>query len=123
MNIRRRTGKRESRDSPRWARSFNTEVLSLSCESDNDDISASNLLMAETVGAYCWRVDSPVSVPLKIPPIKLPSEAFTFTGIRLRLLVAHFDAIDRDKGHGLPRGELWEWILLDLDEKEKSEGW
>lgn len=95
------------------------EVLSLSWLSDNDDISASNLLMVETVGAHCWRVDSPVSVPLKIPPNKPPSEAFTFTGIRLLLLLVHFDVLGTDKGEGLPR---WKLFLLDLEEKDESEG-
>lgn len=69
------TGKRESKDSPCWARSLRRWVLSLNSESDNADISASKLLMRVTVPAYCCLVDSPASVPLKIPPRRPPREA------------------------------------------------
>lgn len=91
-NYLKRTGKRESKDSPRWARSFNTKVLSLSSESDNADISASSPLMKPTVEAYCCLVDSPVSFPLNIPPKRPPNEAIA--GICLPPLRPDFAVLD-----------------------------
>lgn len=81
------TGKRESKDSPCLARSWKSRVFSLSSESESPDIWASKPLMTDTVEAYCCLVDSPVSVPLKIPPNKPPNEATACIRRLLRLAI------------------------------------
>lgn len=117
----KRTGKTESRDSPCWTRSFNIEVLSLRSESDKEENWASKLLMVLTVAAYCWRVDSPVSVPLKIPPNRPPSPREALTRIRLLLLLltsVHLHV-------WCPQLQLQDFFLLaitDFGEKHESEG-
>lgn len=71
----RLTGRRESSSSPFRARSFKTDVLSLSSESERRDTSGSNRLIAATESANRCLVPSPVSVPLKMPPNRPPKAA------------------------------------------------
>lgn len=76
------TGRRESSGSSFRARSFKSDVLSLSSESERRDISGSNLLIRETASENRCLVPSPVSVPLKIPPSRPPKDATAAGGRR-----------------------------------------